>query len=81
MIPKDGINQEWDDLNQQIRNVEAQFTSHLQKVKRELKCSTVVYRDLGKDLYQLEVPKGLKVPHDWLKLSNTSVRKNDDMLV
>lgn len=74
MIPKDGINQEWDNINQQIKDVESQFASHLQKVKKELKCSTVVYRDLGKDLYQIEVPKGVNVPRDWIQLSNTSVR-------
>ncbi|KAI8643162.1 muts domain V-domain-containing protein [Parasitella parasitica] len=72
MIPKDGMNQEWDGINEQIKDVEAQFLSHLQTVKRELKCSTVVYRDLGKDLYQLEVPKAVKVPRDWITLSNTS---------
>jgi DNA mismatch repair protein MSH6 len=74
MIPKDGMNQEWDNINQQIKDVVSQFASHLQKVKKELKCSTVVYRDLGKDLYQIEVPKGVNVPRDWIQLSNTSVR-------
>lgn len=74
MIPKDGMNQEWDSINQQIKDAEKQFESHLKVVKKELKCSTVVYRDMGKDLYQMEVPKNIKVPQNWLQTSMTSVR-------
>lgn len=73
MIPKNGTNQEWDSINQDIKDLEAQFASHLQVVKKELKCSTVVYRDIGKDIYQMEVPKGIKVPQSWIQISTTSV--------
>ncbi|KAL7314276.1 DNA mismatch repair protein msh6 [Mucor circinelloides] len=72
MIPKNGTNQEWDSINQDIKDLEAQFASHLQVVKKELKCSTVVYRDIGKDIYQMEVPKGIKVPQSWIQISTTS---------
>ncbi|EPB93010.1 hypothetical protein HMPREF1544_00084 [Mucor circinelloides 1006PhL] len=72
MIPKNGTNQEWDSINQGIKDLEAQFVSHLQVVKKELKCSTVVYRDMGKDIYQMEVPKGIKVPQSWIQISTTS---------
>src|SRR5947208_16888548 len=31
----------------------------------------IVYKDIGKEIYQLEVPNNIKVPHDWKKLSRT----------
>lgn len=74
MIPKTGMNDEWDGINQQIKDAEKQFESHLQVVKRELKCSSVVYKDMNKDIYQMEVPKSVKVPQSWIQMSTTAVR-------
>jgi hypothetical protein len=37
MIPKEGTNQEWDDLNQQLLDKEKEFQSHLTDVKRQIK--------------------------------------------
>lgn len=37
------------------------------------RCSRVVYKDLGKEIYQLEVPKGVRVPNEWMQLSKTAV--------
>jgi len=74
MIPKNGMNKEWNSINQQIKDAEKQFESHLQVVKKELKCSSIVYRDMNKDIYQMEVPKNVKVPQSWLQISTTSVR-------
>lgn len=31
----------------------------------------IVYKDIGKEIYQLEVPNNIKVPNDWKKLSCT----------
>jgi DNA mismatch repair protein MSH6 len=31
----------------------------------------IVYKDIGKEIYQLEVPNSIKVPHDWKKLTRT----------
>lgn len=39
----------------------------------QTRCSSLAYKDLGKDIYQIEVPKGVSVPSDWIKLSNTAV--------
>ncbi|OAD06817.1 hypothetical protein MUCCIDRAFT_33695 [Mucor lusitanicus CBS 277.49] len=72
MIPKTGMNDEWDGINQQIKDAEKQFESHLQVVKRELKCSSVVYKDMNKDIYQMEVPKSVKVPQSWIQMSTTA---------
>lgn len=72
IIPNNGTNEEWDSINQQIKNIEKEFDEELYSVKKQLKSSTVVYRNLGKDIYQLEIPKTVKVPNDWLQISSTS---------
>lgn len=71
IIPKSGCNEEWDGINEQIENIKQKFDEHLQQVKKTLKNSRITYKDLGKDLYQLEVPKSVKVPNDWIKMSQT----------
>lgn len=35
--------------------------------------ASVEYRHLGKDIYQIEVPKKLSVPSEWIQISTTSV--------
>ncbi|ORX63094.1 hypothetical protein DM01DRAFT_208046 [Hesseltinella vesiculosa] len=73
IIPKTaGINEEWDKINKGIKDMENGFQQHLQDMKRELKCPRLVYKDMGKEIYQLEAPKGFKVPKDWQRMSTTS---------
>ena len=36
------------------------------------RCPEMVFKDIGtKDIYQIQVPAGTKVPKDWTKMSNT----------
>ncbi|KAI8073459.1 muts domain V-domain-containing protein [Gilbertella persicaria] len=72
IVPTKGTNQDWDDLEQHIADIQQQFADHLTVVKRQLKCARIEYKDLGKDIYQIEVPKGVSVPKDWIQLSTTS---------
>ncbi|KAI8143577.1 muts domain V-domain-containing protein [Fennellomyces sp. T-0311] len=72
IIPKDGVDQEYDDLRDQINATHKKFESHLLQKKKELKCTQLTYKDLGKEIYQMEAPKSLKVPGNWIKLSSTS---------
>ncbi|GAA5799547.1 hypothetical protein HPULCUR_004963 [Helicostylum pulchrum] len=72
MIPISGDNEEWDLLNQQIKDVQQQFADHLKVVQKQLRNSKIAYKDINKDIYQIEVPKTVKVPDDWIKMSNTT---------
>ncbi|KAG2229179.1 hypothetical protein INT48_001749, partial [Thamnidium elegans] len=72
MIPISGDNEEWDLLNQQIEDVQQQFADHLEVVQKKLRNSKIAYKDINKDIYQIEVPKAVKVPDDWIKMSNTT---------
>ncbi|KAI9278907.1 muts domain V-domain-containing protein [Phascolomyces articulosus] len=69
IIPKSGVNQEYDDLHEQIRQAEKRFDSHLLQKKKELKCSELKYHNSGKEIYQIEVPKKVKVPKEWSQMS------------
>ncbi|KAI8969051.1 muts domain V-domain-containing protein [Mycotypha africana] len=72
IIPRSGHNERWDELNEQIVEKENEFQDHLKAVKKQLKCSSVTFKDIGKDIYQMEVPKNVKVPDNWIQLSSTS---------
>lgn len=37
VIPKDGVNKDWDSINNEIKDMEKNFMDHLSKMKRELK--------------------------------------------
>ncbi|KAI8335064.1 muts domain V-domain-containing protein [Chlamydoabsidia padenii] len=70
IIPKKGVNNEWDDLNDEIESLEKTFNKHLAQMKLEL--NRLEYKDLGKEIYQIEVPKNVSVPKDWISMSATS---------
>ncbi|KAI9280014.1 muts domain V-domain-containing protein [Sporodiniella umbellata] len=72
IIPKSGKNEGWDRIIDGIHDIESEFESHLSTLRKQLKCSKLEYKDLGKDIYQIEVPKGVSVPKDWIQLSNTA---------
>ncbi|KAG0167716.1 DNA mismatch repair protein msh6 [Apophysomyces sp. BC1034] len=72
VVPKHGVNQRWDELLAEIQQMEDEFNRHLQQLKKEIKCTRIAYKDLGKEIYQIEVPKDVKVPQNWIQLSTTS---------
>ncbi|KAI8987059.1 muts domain V-domain-containing protein [Pilobolus umbonatus] len=72
LIPQSGMNEEWDSLHAQMTSIEKAFDDHLMVVKKQLKTTSVNYKDIGKDIYQLEIPKNIKVPDSWIKISSTA---------
>ncbi|RKP38593.1 muts domain V-domain-containing protein [Dimargaris cristalligena] len=71
IIPTPGVEPQFDSVNEQMAEIEAEFAEYLKEQRRALKCPKLEYRDLGKEVYQLEVPKAVKVPADFTKLSAT----------
>lgn len=68
-----GVEKDYDACLAKIRGLEKEFSEHLADQKRELGCPELKYKDLGKEIYQIEVPARYlpKVPRDWLKRSST----------
>ncbi|KAF9201562.1 DNA mismatch repair protein msh6, partial [Haplosporangium sp. Z 27] len=72
VIPYPGFAEDYDANNEDFKQLDSEFAQHLDKAKRELKTTKVVYKDLGKEIYQIEVSNKVSVPKSWKKMSGTS---------
>lgn len=76
LIPERGIDADFDECVDTIAGIKDELKSVLDKSKAELKCRNAKFTDVGKEIYQLEVPKATKVPKSWRQMSaNNSVRR------
>ncbi|KAH8816378.1 muts domain V-domain-containing protein [Xylogone sp. PMI_703] len=65
LIPERGVEEEFDTSEDRIKEIEGELESLLQDKRRELKSKSIIYKAVGKEVYQLEVPASIKVPKDW----------------
>ncbi|RYN39569.1 DNA mismatch repair protein [Alternaria arborescens] len=72
LIPEPGIEEDFDNSQQEIDTCKANLDVLLKKVRKELNSNAVQYNDIGKEIYQLEVPKKVKVPNSWDQMSATA---------
>ncbi|EEP77890.1 DNA mismatch repair protein msh6 [Uncinocarpus reesii 1704] len=71
-IPQPGVEEDFDASNERIESLEGDLNQLLKRCRRELNCSAIVYRDNGKEIYQLEVPIKVKnIPKSWDQMSAT----------
>ncbi|ROT36318.1 DNA mismatch repair protein msh6 [Sodiomyces alkalinus F11] len=71
-VPERGIEDDFDESQDRIEVIKRDLHKLLEKKKAELKCKTLKFTDSGKEIYQLEAPKSLKVPADWRQMSATA---------
>lgn len=73
ITPIDGYDENYDETKQAIQEIELELQSYLRKIQKKLGSKEVVYKDLGKEIYQIQVPKRLvkSVPKDWIQMSKT----------
>jgi len=73
ITPVDGYDENYDETKQAIQEIELELQNYLRKVQKKLGSKEVVYKDLGKEIYQIQVPKRLvkSVPKDWIQMSKT----------
>lgn len=74
LIPERGIEEDFDDSVDRIARIERELKDHRKSWEKELK-TKVVFKDIGKEIYQLEVGKNVKVPKDWAMMSSTAKEK------
>ncbi len=72
LIPERGIEEDFDNSHDQIVEIKDDLQKLLDSKKVELKNKTLKFTDIGKEVYQIEAPKTLKVPKDWRQMSATS---------
>lgn len=75
LIPERGIEEDFDSSADNIDRIKGELQDLLTKQKGLLKCKTLKYTDVGKEIYQVEVPKAVKVPKDWRQMSATAAVK------
>lgn len=74
-IPEPGIEEEFDNSMDNIKRIKKDLDALLSEQKRNLKSPKLKFCDVGKEIYQIEVPKAVKVPKDWRQMSATAAVK------
>ncbi|KAL2131196.1 hypothetical protein VTI74DRAFT_5422 [Chaetomium olivicolor] len=75
LIPERGIEEDFDSSQDELERIKEELHALLDRQKTALKCKTVKFTDVGKEIYQIEVPKSVKVPSNWRQMSATSAVK------
>jgi DNA mismatch repair protein MSH6 len=75
LIPERGIEEDFDESQDKIEKIKQQLDTLLNKKKADLKCKTLKFTDVGKEIYQIEAPKNAKVPSNWRQMSATAAVK------
>ena len=73
LVPERGIEEDFDNSQDAIEAIHADLDELLSKSRKELGSTAVCYRDNGKEIFQLEVPKKVwnKIPKSWDQMSTT----------
>ncbi|KAJ4286318.1 DNA mismatch repair protein msh6 [Kalmusia sp. IMI 367209] len=72
LIPAPGVEEDFDNSQEEISSCEADLDRLLKKARKDLSCPAICYNNIGKEIYQLEVPKKIKVPSSWDQMSSTA---------
>ncbi|KIH90236.1 DNA mismatch repair protein MSH6 [Sporothrix brasiliensis 5110] len=75
LIPERGIDEDFDTCCDTIERIKGDLHTLLDEQKSMLKCRSLKFTDVGKEIYQVEVPKSIKVPKTWRQMSATSAVK------
>lgn len=71
LIPERGINDGFDESSDEIRRIEGELQDLLSTMRKKYS-SSIQYKDIGKEVYQMEVPAKTKnVPSSWSVVSST----------
>ena len=72
LVPEHGVEADFDESQDRIASIEADLEKLLKKYRRDLGSTSIVYRNNGKEIYQLEVPTKVKgIPKNWDQMSAT----------
>ncbi|KAH7251546.1 muts domain V-domain-containing protein [Fusarium tricinctum] len=70
-IPERGIDEDFDQSSDRIEEIKQQLEDLLAEKKKEFKCKFLKFTDVGKEIFQLEAPKSVKVPSSFRQMSAT----------
>eukprot|EP01135_Chromosphaera_perkinsii_P005658 Nk52_evm29s356 gene=Nk52_evmTU29s356 len=74
--PTKGACKEYDDVNDEILEMEEKLQMILLELRKKLKCRSIGYKHINKEPYQLEIPVGITVPSSFeLKSQTKSIKR------
>jgi DNA mismatch repair protein MSH6 len=76
LIPERGIEEDFDESSDRIDEIEGELNNLLKKQRQIYGSNNIHFRDIGKEIYQIEVPVKVKgIPSTWTKMSATAAVK------
>ncbi|CAG8542071.1 1112_t:CDS:10 [Diversispora eburnea] len=60
LIPYPGIDNDYDDIKTKLKDIDEKLAQHLAEANNQLRTTKIIYKDVGKEIYQLEVPNSIK---------------------
>ncbi|KAF2641701.1 DNA mismatch repair protein Msh6 [Massarina eburnea CBS 473.64] len=72
LVPAPGTEEEFDESQQEVDACVAELDKLLKQTREDLGSTSIVFTDIGKEIYQLEVPKKVKVPKHYSQMSATT---------
>jgi DNA mismatch repair protein MSH6 len=72
LIPERGVEEGFDFSLGRIEEIEDDLKGLLKQKRKELGSNKVDFKNIGKEIYQLEVPAAIKVPKDWQMMSSAA---------
>ncbi|KAJ2083299.1 DNA mismatch repair protein msh6 [Coemansia sp. RSA 988] len=69
--PVSGSDGPYDEAQAAVAELDAWLDQHLRDTRARFGCASIVYKHVGKEQYQLELPATIDVPADFLRLSAT----------
>ncbi|CCE62008.1 hypothetical protein TPHA_0B03370 [Tetrapisispora phaffii CBS 4417] len=78
IIPIKGVEPEFDESLNQIKVIEDELNKILLEYRKRFKCSSIQYKDSGKELFTIEVPMAAtkQIPSSWVQMgSNKSTKR------
>ncbi|KAF8475994.1 muts domain V-domain-containing protein [Kalaharituber pfeilii] len=72
LVPERGVEADFDQSQDTVEDAIEKLHEHLKKYQKEYKCKEICFRDVGKEIYLIEVPTKIKnIPKDWAQMSGT----------
>ncbi|RMZ80586.1 hypothetical protein DV738_g2712, partial [Chaetothyriales sp. CBS 135597] len=75
LVPERGIESDFDESQDVIDQLESDLQSILHEQRKSLGSNAIKFVDVGKEVYQIEVPTRIKVPKNWDQVSAISGAK------
>ena len=72
LVPERGVEEDFDQSQDHIEQIMSELDELLKKARKDLKSNGICFTNVGKEIYQLEVPTSVKgIPKNWDQMSAT----------